>query len=77
MSFENPKFIAPPDRIEVDRRDWNSFRERLLHVEEVMIRLDNENVFLKERLRDCQSQLALYMSGTKERFDFITKLLEK
>lgn len=51
------------EQISVDRRDWNSLRDRVIKLEEDNRRLHN--------------QMALFMNGCKERIDVFSVLLAR
>jgi hypothetical protein len=55
--------INPPEMILIDRRDFNSLRDRVLHLE--------------EELRRQAREMALFQQGAKERFDVISVLLAR
>jgi hypothetical protein len=55
--------INEPRYVQLDQRDWDSVRDRLLQLEEEQRRLNN--------------QLLLLMQGVKERFDVLGVLLAR
>ena len=55
--------MIPDNLITIDRRDLNSMRERLCALE--------------ESNRKMAQQMALFMNGTKERFDAFSLLLDR
>ena len=57
------KPIDPQDRIEIDRRDWDSLRDRVIHLEE-----NNRMLF---------RTMGLLQQGIKERFDEQRLLLSR
>jgi hypothetical protein len=69
--------IKDPDPFIPDRRDWNAWRDRTISVEKQNYELRRELSELRGMVLNCQRQMALFMSGSKERFDAISLLLAR
>ncbi len=69
--------MRPAEKIEIDVRDWNAWRDRIIDIEQACREAKEENARLRSLVLGLQGQFALMMQGTRERMDYVGLLLSE